>query len=210
MQPSAAQVENYFLLMDPDWRPATEDEVPDLDAVVGLWPVADNGGLGAFRSNPDYRPRDADSAADPLDAIFRMAVRGQAEAEQIQLILRDTLFDVALNGDDRPLVVRSPDDVSCVVIATSAPQRQRASAPQWRRIDLTDLVSLLPDGVDVLFNPAGPVPFRLIGDFIRETLLMSDEEVAEAREVVRASLPDQGLTVLPWVVGDPDGRAANA
>ncbi|WDZ83747.1 type VII secretion system-associated protein [Micromonospora cathayae] len=203
------QVDSYFLLMDPDWQPAPDDETPDPAALLGLWPVEADGSLGAFRANPDYRPRDADAVADPLDALFRMAVRGQAQAEQIQLVLRDTLFDVALNGDERPLIMRSPDGVPCVVIATSAPQRERVSAPQWRRIDLAELVSLLPDRVDTLFNPAGPVPMRLIGDVVRETLLMSDEEIAEARAVVLAALPpDRGVPVLPWVAGAPTGSAA--
>ncbi|WBB80448.1 type VII secretion system-associated protein [Micromonospora sp. WMMD882] len=198
------QVESYFLLMDPDWQPGPDDDAPDAGAVLGLWPVEADGGLGAFRANPDYRPRDADAVADPLDALFRLAVRGQAPAEQIQLALRDTLVDVALGGDDRPLILRSPDDVPCVVLATSAPQRDRVDAPRWRRIDLAELVALLPDRVDTLFNPAGPAPMRLIGDFVRETLLMGDDEIAEARAVALAALPaDRGVPVLPWVVGEP-------
>jgi hypothetical protein len=203
-----APIEQYFLLMDPDWRPAADAEVPDVDAVVGLWPLGPEGGVGAFQSNPDYRPRNAGSAADPLDALFRMAGRGAGLADQIQLVLRDARFEVALNGDGRPLIVRSPDDVPCVVIATSAPQRERASAPQWRRIDLTELVSLLPDRVDVLFNPAGPMPFRLLGDFIRETLMMGDDEVAEAYEAVRAAMPaERQLEIVPWTVGAEPGRS---
>ena len=203
-----APIEQYFLLMDPDWRPAPDAEVPEIDAVVGLWPLGPDGGVGAFQGNPAYRPRNADSAADPLDALFRMAGRGTALADQIQLVLRDARFEVALNGDGRPLIVRSPDDVPCVVIATSAPQRERASAPQWRRIDLTELVSLLPDRVDVLFNPAGPMPFRLLGDFIRETLMMGDDEVAEAYEAVRAAMPaERQLEIVPWAVGAEPGRS---
>ena len=132
-----------------------------------------------------------------------MAGQGEAGAEQIQLMVRDVLLDVALNGDGRPLIVRSPDDVPCVVVATSAPQRERVSAPQWRRIDLTELVSLLPDAVDVLFNPGGPVPFRLTGDFVRETAVMGDDEVTAAYAAFRATLPEQGVEVVPWVVGEP-------
>ncbi|SDT56442.1 type VII secretion system-associated protein [Actinoplanes derwentensis] len=190
--------ENYFLLMDPDWAPAEAETVPDFDAVIGVWPLAGDGSVGSFLGNPDYRPRDLNAVADPLDAMFRLAGRAEVRAEQIQLILRDSLFEVALNGDGRPLIMRSPDDVPCVVIATSGPRREQATAPQWRRIDLTELVSLLPDRVDVLFNPGSPVPFRLIGDFIRESLLMSDEQIVEAYEVIRESLGDRRLEVVPW------------
>ncbi|WP_433794788.1 type VII secretion system-associated protein [Actinoplanes sp. CA-252034] len=190
--------ENYFLLMDPDWAPDGPSTIPAFEAVIGVWPVAGDGTVGSFRGNPDYLPRDADAVADPLDALFRLAVQGRAGAEQIQLVLRDSLFEVALNGDGRPLIMRSPDDVPCMVIATSGPRREQATAPQWRRIDLTELVSLLPDRVDVLFNPGSAVPFRLIGDFVREALLMSDEEITEAYRTVRESLSDQRLEVVPW------------
>ena len=31
-------LENWFLLMDPAWSPAKENEAPPIEAVVGLWP----------------------------------------------------------------------------------------------------------------------------------------------------------------------------
>ncbi|MEV4703723.1 type VII secretion system-associated protein [Actinoplanes sp. NPDC049316] len=195
-------MENYFLLMDPDWRPRPEDEVPPIEAVIGLWPLTADGSLGSFRSNPDYVPRDEDAVTDPLDAMLRLAMEGRMQADQLQLMMRDSLFEVALNGDGRPLIVRSPDDVRCVVVATSVPQLRRISSPDWQRTDLTGVVSLLPDEVDVLFNPGGPVPFRLTGDFLRETMIMSDEDVAAAYEAFRAEHADDGVEVVPWLIGD--------
>ncbi|MCA2217464.1 type VII secretion system-associated protein [Jidongwangia harbinensis] len=197
-------MENYFLLMDPDWRPQPDEEVPPIEAVIGLWPLAADGSVGPFRSNPGYEPRDENPVTDPLDAMLRLTMQGRAPAEQLQLLMRDALFEVALNGDQRPLIVKSPDDVRCVVVATSMPQVRRISAPQWQHQDLTGVVSLLPDGVDVLFNPGGAVPFRLTGDFLRETTIMSDEEVAAAYETLRAEQGDQRIEVLPWVIGEDD------
>nr|WP_067494857.1 type VII secretion system-associated protein [Actinoplanes sp. TFC3] len=203
MQPDQ---ENYFLLMDPDWRPQPGDEVPPLEAVIGLWPIDADGTVGAFRGNPDYEPRDDNSVTDPLDAMLRLAMQGQVRAEQLQVMMRDALLAAALNGDGRPLILKSPDDVRCVVIATSAAQQRRVSSPDWQQVDLMALVALIPDGVDVLFNPGGPVPFRLTGDFVRETAIMSDEEVADAYASFREEQAGQGLQVIPWVVGDDEAE----
>ncbi|MFC3456272.1 type VII secretion system-associated protein [Amycolatopsis speibonae] len=175
--PQEDDLENWVLLMDLGWEPEKEDQQPPIEAVVGMWPIED-GKAGKFRANPGYVPADENSPTDPLDAALRLVLRGQGEIEQVQLILRDSLFDIAMNGDGRPLVMRSPDEIPCVVIATGEPHRQRVSSPDWRRIDLAGLVELLAEGVDVLFNPGGPAMVRLNADFMRLSLDM-DEEVIE-------------------------------
>lgn len=188
-------LENWFLLMDPSWSPSAEDETPPIEAVVGLWPVEDGGRLGKFRANPEYVPSDEDSPSDPLDAVLRLMLQGRAEVEHIQLMLRDSLFDIAMNGDGRPLVTKSPDDIPCVVVATGEAHRRRVGSPEWRRIGLDELVVLLADGVDVLFNPAGQASVRLTGDFIRETLKMEDERAAE---LYADHQETAGLRVVAW------------
>ncbi|MBB2934768.1 hypothetical protein FHX82_001788 [Amycolatopsis bartoniae] len=189
-------LENWFLLMDPAWRPTSENDPPPIEAVVGLWPVEDEGKIGKFRANPEYVPADENSPSDPLDAVLRLVLQGRAEADHIQLMLRDTLFDIAMNGDGRPLVTKSPDDILCVVVATGEQHRQRIASPDWRRIDLDELVELLADEVDVLFNPGGPASVRLTGDFMRETLMMDDEQVAEI--YANSNQDANGLRVVPW------------
>ncbi|SER52123.1 hypothetical protein SAMN04488000_109276 [Lentzea albida] len=198
-------LENWFLLMDPAWAPSEEDELPPAEAVVGLWPVEADGRVGRFRANPDYVPADEHSPTDPLDAVLRLVLHGGAEVEHIQLMLRDCLFDIAMNGDGKPLVVQSPDDIACVVVATAEPHRRRVSSPQWRRIDLDELVMLLADGVDVLFNPGGPASVRLTGDFMRETFMMSDDEVSAVHERFRQ---ESGVRVVPWGPGQDETPAA--
>ncbi|WP_033288753.1 type VII secretion system-associated protein [Amycolatopsis jejuensis] len=169
--------ENWVLLMDPAWAPAAEDETPPLEAVVGLWPIED-GKPGKFRANPEYLPSDANSPTDPLDAVLRLVLQSRAEATHIRLMLRDCLVDVAMNGDGRPLVTPSPDEIACLVVATAEPHRAGIAAPAWQRVDLAELTDLLSAGVHVLFNPGGAASVRLTDEFIRETAAMSDEEVA--------------------------------
>ncbi|OJF10890.1 type VII secretion system-associated protein [Couchioplanes caeruleus] len=193
--------ESYFLLMDPDWRPGPDERVPPPAAVMGAWPLGGDGSVEPFRGNPGYRPRDAGAAADPLDAVLRLLSRRRAEPEQLQVLLHEARLDVALDGEEQELVVPAPDGVDCVVVATSAAQRDLADVPRWRGADLMGLVTALPDGIDVLFNPGGPVPVRLTGDFLRETLMMGDEELAEAYDHLRSSAPGP-VPVLPWVLGD--------
>lgn len=198
---------NWFLLMDPGWAPSKPNDTPPIEAVVGLWPLEDDGRVGKFRANPKYQQSDERSPSDPLDAVLRLVLQGNAQAENIQLLLRDTLFDVAMNGDGRPLITKSPDDVLCVVVATGEPHRKRVQAPQWQRIDLDELVVLLADTVDVLFNPGGPASVRLTGDFLRETLMLDDEQITELQSQY---LPEaSSLRIVPW---DPfaDGAQADA
>jgi hypothetical protein len=191
---SERPLENWFLLMDPGWEPASETDSPPIEAVVGLWPMEEEK-VGKFRANPGYVPSDENSPSDPLDAVLRLVLQGRAEADHIQLMLRDTLFDIAMNGDGNPLVMKSPDDIPCVVVATGEPHRQRISSPDWRRIDLGELVELLADGVDVFFNPTGPAAVRLTGGFMHESLKMDEERVAQLYAQQQNAA---GPQAVPW------------
>jgi hypothetical protein len=179
-------MENWFLLMDPAWRPATDNETPPAEAVVGVWPVED-GVVGMFRPNPAY----AGDTSDPLDLLLRLTLEGSAEMWRLRLMVRDSLYDVALNRDGTPLVTKSPDDVPCLVVVTGESQRRRVRVAGWQRVDLLELVELLADDVDVLFNPGGSASVRLTGDFLREATLLGDDEFPT---------PEPGLRVVPWEV----------
>ncbi|WP_433493515.1 type VII secretion system-associated protein [Micromonospora sp. CA-248089] len=114
--------------------------------------------------------------AEPLDALLRGMMRGDATVEQVQSALRGSPLDLAMNGDGRPLVVRSFDDVRCVVVATSADERDRTFAPEWRRVEAAELAELLPDGIDVLVDPGGPEPVRLAAAIVWSALHVTDED----------------------------------
>ncbi|MGI5499186.1 type VII secretion system-associated protein [Lentzea sp. CA-135723] len=192
---STVPAQRCFLLLDPAWRPPDPHAVPPVEAVVGTWPAEDDGGLGRFRANPRYRPSSVDSPSDPLDAVLRLALRGLAEAGLVQLVVRNSTFDLAVNDDGRPFVTRSPDDVPCVVVVTGEPHRVHAEAPGWTRIDLDDLVVSLADGVDVLVNPGGPAAVRLGGDFVRDTLMLDERQVRDLCARYRESVSGEGVAV---------------
>ncbi|MDO3686626.1 type VII secretion system-associated protein [Micromonospora sp. C28ISP2-4] len=115
-------------------------------------------------------------SAEPLDVLLRRMMRGDATIEQVQSALRGSRLDLAMNGDGRPLVVRSFDDSRCVVVATSADERARTFAPQWRRVEAAELAELLPDGIDVLVDPGGPEPVRLAAAILWHALQDADED----------------------------------
>ncbi|UQU64519.1 type VII secretion system-associated protein [Couchioplanes caeruleus] len=188
--------ENYFVITDPAWEPepGTDSDLPPIEAVVGVWPVAPDGSVGRFRPNPDYFPTDVDSPTDPLDALLRLTAAGTADAGQLQLILRQSLFDIAMNGDGRPILQPSPDDVLCVLLASSGSHRRDLNLPLWRRCDLEALVTLLADDVDVLVNPSGPAMTRLSGGFVRAAFMASDDELTAAFD--RAS--NHKVALVPW------------
>ena len=162
--------EEFELLLDPEWLADGDDEDPPFEAVIGMWPRQPDGTTGRFRSNPEYLPRYADSPSDPIDALLRLALAGDAEMAQLQAVLRDSLVDLAMNGDGRPLVDRSPDDVPCLIVTTSAPHRRRVSAPGWRQVALEELLAILAADGEALFNPGGPAPVRMSAGFLHETL----------------------------------------
>lgn len=167
----------FPLLIDPEWL----DGEPPFEAVVGVW--AD----GRFSSNPEYRPRFPESPSDPVDAVLRLAATGEAGAAQLRAVLRESTFELAMNGDGRPLVVGS-----CVIVATSAPHRERVPAPGWRTIGFEDLAG----EHDVLVNPGGPAPARLAATFFLETAV-------SFFPVPPADLPY--LTSVPPVVDETAG-----
>ncbi|MEU7761342.1 MULTISPECIES: type VII secretion system-associated protein [Micromonospora] len=115
-------------------------------------------------------------SAEPLDVLLRRMMRGDATIEQVQSALRGARLDLAMNGDGRPLVVRSFDDVPCVTVATTDEERARTFAPEWRRVEVVELAELLPDGIDVLVDPNGPEPARLAAALVWHALRYADED----------------------------------
>ncbi|MEW2592588.1 type VII secretion system-associated protein [Micromonospora aurantiaca] len=160
--------DEFVFLLDPEW-PAGEDDEPPFEAVLGVWQVGEDGEVGDFRGNPDYRRHFPDSPADPLDALLRMvAAAGAVRPAHLRAVLRASPLHLAVNGDGRPLVVHAPDDERCVVVATGEPHREPVPAPGWRLLDLAELAAVAGDR-DVLVNPGGPAPARLAAAFLRET-----------------------------------------
>lgn len=99
-----------------------------------------------------------DVPSDPVDAMLALIVENGADTAELHPVLREAQFQIAMNGDGRPLLVNSPDRHLCVVVTTAEEHRERVFAPDWRTATL------------------------------RETLLMSDEDIADAQQSFRTGV----------------------
>ncbi|MGW5642798.1 type VII secretion system-associated protein [Saccharopolyspora sp. NPDC003752] len=145
-------------------------QAPPLQVVVGGWLVAADGTVGRFRANPDYRPSLPGSPTDPVDATLQLLARGEVDSDGLFAVLKESVFDVALDADGRPVIAPSPDDVPSLLVSTAPAQRFRVHADGWRaEVTAVELSDLLQEyQVDVLFNPGGPASVRLIRDMFTE------------------------------------------
>jgi len=177
----AAVQRNWMLLLDgEDDRPGSEAPdaaaIPPVEAIVGGWLVDDDGTIGPFEANPLYRPRGTGSPTSPVDAAAKLVASEQADVGLVTLAMRDSLVDLALDETGEVTVAVAPDGVPCVVVASGALDRARVDAPQWRQVNLTDLLRLLPPGADVLVNPGGPRSMRLLADALRDLVGSGEDE----------------------------------
>ncbi|MFG1885771.1 type VII secretion system-associated protein [Micromonospora sp. NPDC049102] len=170
---------SWMLLTDARWSAPDEGEadatdVPPVEAIVGGWLVEPDGTVGRFTANPLYRPEDPASPTSPVDASASLVATGRAGVDVVLLALRDSLVDVALDAEGGVIVAPAPDDVPCVLVATGAVDQARVDAVDWRQVDLPELLTLLPDGVDVLLNPGGPRSMRLFADALRDIAVQGE------------------------------------
>lgn len=183
--------DQWVFLIDPAWQAeqvakaeeagsdgAETPERPPLEAVVGGWFVEQDGATSRFHANPSYEPSKPDSPTDPVDATLQLVVRGEAEPDQLLSTMVEGTFGVAVNEENTPVVVLSPDEVPSVLVATAPVHSRRISELEalkevtaWAEVTLEQLVGLLPEeGVDVLLNPGAPSSMRLIAAVLKEAV----------------------------------------
>lgn len=192
--------ELWVLLPDPR-RPAGHegDDLPS-ELIAGGWPVFEDGDVGPFHANELHRSagEDAPGDPDPVGAALQLVLEGRAEIELLQLVLQDAPVHAAINADGRPLVVRSDDGRLCLLVATCEERRRESAPPEWERAGADRLIALIGDDLDLLVNPAGPMPIRLDGDLVRGLPDVAPERAAAALERLLAEQagasadPDEG------------------
>lgn len=170
-------VGQFVLVVDPAWEPASPDDEPPAEAVVGGWYFDDEGEPARFQANPAYRPSRPGSPTDPVDAEMQQVVRGGADGSTLIEVMRDAVFGVALDEEGLAIVAPAPDNVPSVLVTTAAVHRERVQAADWAETGLAEIVEALPDsGVDVLLNPGAPASMRLEGAILKRALAEGDDE----------------------------------
>jgi hypothetical protein len=173
-EPDGSEPE-LLLLVDPAFEETAETPDPPPESVIGAWPLAPDGTTGRFRPNPVHVPSSPDVPSDPVDAVLRLLVGGEADEEDLLAVLGEVDLDVALDPDEVVLILPAPDGQLCL-LATTAPRHRAAvidgtAAPvaSWRTVGLAEVAAALPEqGVDVLLNPHGPAPMRVAAAAVRD------------------------------------------
>ncbi|WP_190823622.1 type VII secretion system-associated protein [Saccharopolyspora pogona] len=191
------------MLMDPQRVPEAADEVPSIESVVNVWPSQRNGRGGRFLANPDYVPAENDSPSDVVDANLRFLMqKGPEAAKYIRAIFRDARFEVVMNGDGHPQVVRSPDGAAYVLVATAESHKRRVSSPVWWRVGVAELIELTGDENQVLFNPGSAASVRVAGDVVRGAGELAEQEIVALYEELLGEY--EGRCVLAWDIEEND------
>lgn len=205
--------DQWVFLIDPAWQAQQAEEPvaegaepprPPLEAVVGGWFVEQDGETSRFHANPAYEPSTPDSPTDPVDATLQLVVRGEAEAEQLLSTMVEAAFGLAVDSENTPVVVLSPDEVPSVLVATAPLHSRRISENEaledvaaWAEVTLEQLVGLLPEeGVDVLLNAGAPSSMRLIAAALRDAVTDFGEAKGAPAEV-RTESEDKATTSAP-------------
>ncbi|OZM72122.1 hypothetical protein CFN78_16415 [Amycolatopsis antarctica] len=202
--------DHWLFLVDPLWEPPEDDrgapaatetdetyaaavaiegeedgevQMPPQEAVVGGWLVDGDGNTGRFHPNPDYVPSSPESPTDPVDAALLRVADGESPVDELLEVLAGGRYGVAVNEQDQPLRLSSPDDVMSLLV-TTAPARRFgvAEVEHWRDVTASELAELVGEyQVDLLVNPAGPATIRLLGEvFVAQVT----ETPAERPEIV--------------------------
>ena len=111
---ATASGNRWFLMIDPAWRPADEDDEPPPEAVVGGWYLDSDGIAGRFHPNPDYEPSRPGLPTDPMDAVLQLALRGEIAGEEALRTADDVELSIALHADGAAVVAPAPDGVPSV------------------------------------------------------------------------------------------------
>ncbi|WP_174184218.1 type VII secretion system-associated protein [Nocardia barduliensis] len=164
--PEAVRLDDWFVLLDPTFEISTTVELP-ADAIVGGWRILDDGAVGPFEPNPHYRPGDETAPTDPIDATLRLLVSAENVADDLVPMVRGSVVSLGCDEENRPAIGSSPDGVPCVVVATAEAQKRNVPVSRWWPISGDRLPEVIPDGVDILLNPASSAPFRLRTDRLR-------------------------------------------
>lgn len=152
----------WYLVIDPVWRPVDEHDEPPTEAVVGGWFLDTDGVIGLFEPNPDYEPSRLGLPTDPVDAVLQLVVDGEADDDVVLGQLPQVRLGLAVDNEGRTVIAPAPDDVLSALVTTAPIHRERVQVDRWQEVTIRELIRALPnEGVDVLLNPGAPASMRI-------------------------------------------------
>jgi hypothetical protein len=162
--------DNWAVLVDPGWEAGSPEEPPPAEVMVGGWPLDAEGRPGKFEPNPDFVPSSEQVPTDPADAVLRLLARGEVEVDELIPTLRDAVLQLAVSESGHVMVGPAPDDAACVAVVTSPLHQARTGIAHWAPITADELADVVPPETDILLNPGGPAPMRLLTVALRDAI----------------------------------------
>src|SRR5262245_43525914 len=101
--PDAIRLDDWFVLLDPEWEAPTPWTRPPPAKIVGGWRMDGAGEIGPFQANPGYEPSSEDTPTDPLDAVLRLIAAGENLGKHLVALFRDTVVEVGVDDSDGPM-----------------------------------------------------------------------------------------------------------
>lgn len=165
--------DKWILMLDPGWQPTAAESEPPMSMVVGGWfDSEDDEGSAVFQPNAGYEPSDPSFPTDPMDAVLRLAARGEVDGDDVLSALSSIDYWVALDERGDAMVVPAPDGVPSLVAVTAPQHRDQLDVPGWAELTINDVAAMLPeDGVDLLLNPLGPAAMRLMAAEVKAAVV---------------------------------------
>lgn len=208
--PDVVQQNNWFVMVDPTWETGENESLP-VEMMVGGWMLNEDGSAGPFQPNPHYKPSSEDVPSDPIDAILRRIAGGDRElGDDLVSTVRNSVVEVGCNDEDQLLIGTSPDGADCVVIATAELQKANIDVERWIPVHGGSLTQIVPEGTDILLNPSGFAPFRLVTAALQRAEDSEEEkEGGEQKQGATAAAKDAPAPATP-PAATPDAQPGAA
>lgn len=154
---------DWFVLPAPSWDSAAPPSTIPPESIVGGWPMQADGRIGPFQPNPGYLPADNSTPSDPIDAILRLVSAGESDlGDELVTMLGHSVIEIGCDENYSPQIGASPNSPQCIVAATAEVQKRLVDVAHWVPVLGHQLPQIVPPGVDIVLNPTGTAPFRLL------------------------------------------------
>jgi hypothetical protein len=157
---------HWIGVVDPEW---TEERTPPEWAVLGEWQSDENGGVGAYRANPAYRPSARvlgwPEPTDPVDAAAQRAATGYGSVDEALAALAEAEVTVLRGPDGGPLTAAGRNGAPVALLFTSPAHESMSATLHHDPVPARELArSLSGSGTLLMVNPGAAAPLLVPAD----------------------------------------------
>ncbi|MEV7454212.1 type VII secretion system-associated protein [Streptomyces nigra] len=194
---------HWIGMVDPEW---TQDASPPAWAVVGEWQSDEDGGVGDYRPNPDYRPSARvlgwPEPTDPVDAAAQRAATGYGSVDEAIAALARAEITVVRGPDGGPLTAAGLDGAPVILSFTSPAHAFMSAALRHDKIPATELArSLRGSGTQMMVNAGAAAPLLVPVDKLLDARPEPRPEAERARPAPHVTEPHRSSEPWPHTTG---------